>query len=115
MAKETTKKTTKVASACKQYVVEELKQAKEILESLKRENELLKKVVKDLNRLIELGTKDFELRLEIGDYTGKEQVCVYWNNDYLGLSSLDDLKNNTKLYDLVMLIKKGQTRVEREQ
>ena len=109
-----TKETKKVSSPCEQYVVAKLERTEKELEELKQENEMLKSVVDELNTLIRLGTKDFEIQECLGEFTGKERIKIYWKDNYLGLEDVETLHENPSLYDLVNLIRKGQARLERK-
>ena len=108
-------KTKKVSSPCEQYVVSKLESVEKELEALKKEHELLKKVHKDYVELVRKGTKDFKVELGKSDLTGDNYISVFWKSDFMDLCSVDLLKDNPDLTDLINLIKKGQVKVEREQ
>ena len=102
MAKETTKKTTNV-SACEQYVVDELKQAKSDLAKVTAELETLKHLHEKLVNVVIKGTKDFKIK--------KEQIStittftyVYFQGSFMAL----DNESLEQIGDLVELILTGQ-------
>lgn len=110
-----TKGSKKVSSPCEQYVVSKLESVEKELEALKKEHELLKKVHRDYVELVRLGTKYFRVEINKNDYTDKDAIWVYWNGDLVDLCDVDYLQDKHALNDLIKLIKKGQTKVEREQ
>lgn len=93
MAKETTKATTR--GACEEYVVEELKALKQKYESLRRDYQELKEHHNHIIEVVQLGTKDFEVRTN-------DFVCIYFRDSFVALDSKDlsTLKNEVELINL---------------
>lgn len=110
----TTKTTTVLQSACEQYVVDELKQAKNTISSLesklqmtKDELELLKRVHNKLVECVKLGVKDFQIKTD-------RYVNVYYKGSFIALESNEgDMSDD--FANLVALIMTGQNIVEREE
>lgn len=114
MAKETTK--TTVRSACEEYVVEELKQAK-------KENEQLKEVVKTLKNVNEIENEYHDNLMELVKKALKNAKvkdqngfrCVYVNDMFVGLYYKDKITKEDEPYvALAKLIEKVERIPERE-
>ena len=102
MANETTK-TTSVVSACEQYVLEELKQAKKELEMVKSQLASADRVCQNLVNLIVKGTKGFRvIKDESPDYD-----YLYFQDDFITNIWKDYSTENEELRALLRLIDAG--------
>ena len=111
-------KTKKVSSPCEQYVVAKLESVEKELAALKKDYELLKKVHQDLVEIVRLGTENFTVKTEIGAYSGETNISIYLGKDYwtsyIDSERVSQLNENPRFLNLLNLIKKGQSKVERE-
>lgn len=114
MAKETTKKTTKVASACEQYVVEELKKTKQELENARN-------VIKTLQDINQLSMKNYDILLEMvkkafcNSKVEKENyTMVYVNDSFVGLYDNENVcekdKDLVALTELIRFVRRNEER-----
>ena len=111
---QTTKQTTTLQSACEQYVVDELKQAKNRiatleskLEKVSDELETLKRVHNHLVDCVKKGVKDFEIKTD-------RYVNIYFKGSFIALDSNDGSMSDD-FANLLELIMTGKNIVERQE
>ena len=111
---QTTKQTTTLQSACEQYVVDELKQAKNQiatleskLEKVSDELEMLKRVHNHLVDCVKKGVKDFEIKTD-------RYVNVFYKGSFIALDS-NDGNMSDDFANLLELIMTGKNIVERQE
>ena len=103
MAKETTKNTP-VANACEQYVLEELKQAKQDLERLRKQLDTADKAYKNLVNIVVKGTMGLRIvKDESIDYD-----YLYFQDDFITTLFKDHNKESEIVRAFITLINTGK-------